>query len=308
MKSFLLICIPFIFSCSVISTTSTLPQSVALSRSDGSTIDFYMKSNSAKTLLLYLQGSDCNSVLRDRFLQDHIEKLWPSADVLLVEKRGITADLPPYFNAERSDCPREYIQHDNPEQRVADLKKALNSVQQKYTYQNVIALGGSEGAQIAAMIAAESDLIDAAVLINAGGRYFLDDVLHNIRLTTPEDILEEEIAGFSEFAKQIVMGDFFELEVSNHGYKWWRNMLTYDMQNTLTSIRIPTLIIQAGQDKSVSAENATAMVENLKASGKSNLDFVAYPDLDHGLINTDGISKAEQVVEDIHHWLKLHIK
>ncbi len=304
----LLVLIVMILSCSTTAPAPQLLQASEITRNDGSRIQFYLEHKSVKnrtdTLLLYLQGSDCNSVVRDKFLHNSARAVWPSADVLTVEKRGITAKLPYSAEGERQDCPAEYIQHDNPEQRVADIQVVLNSVLSQHRYKNVIALGGSEGAQIAGMIAAVSEAVNVAVLINSGGRHFLDDVLHNIALTTPPDAREAALHGFKAFAKHILAAGPFAMEVSNHGYSWWRSVLTYDQQNILRSINVPTLIIQSGLDQSVSPEAVAAMIENLRSLGKTNLDFVVYPDLDHGLLNSAGISMAENVVRDINLWLK----
>ncbi len=296
-----------ILSCSTTAPAPKLLQASEITRDDGSRIQFYLEHKSVKnradTLLLYLQGSDCNSVVHDKFLHNSAQAVWPSADVLTVEKRGITAKLPYSAEGERQDCPAEYIQRDNPQQRVADIQVILNSVLSQHRYKNVVALGGSEGAQIAGMIASVSDAVNVAVLINSGGRHFLDDVLHNIALTSPPDAREAALHGFNEFVTQILTAEPFAVEASNHGYSWWRSMLTYDQQNILRSINGPMLIIQSGLDQSVSPEAVAAMIENLRSLGKTNLDFVVYPDLDHGLINSAGISMADKVARDINQWL-----
>lgn len=271
-------------------------------------IHFYLETQSKrreeKILLIYFQGSNCNSVTQDRFLQQHVRDAWPSADLLFIEKRGITADLPYSSEAERPDCPKEYIQRDSPQQRVDDIKVVLDFVLRENSYQSVIALGGSEGALVAAMYAVQSKAVTNVVLINAGGRSFLDDVLHNIRSTSPPGKIEEELSGFNGFAGHILSSEPFDLEVSNHGYHWWRNVLTIDLKSVLDSVDVPTLIIQAGQDKSVSPEAVVTMVENLHTAGKDNISFLFYPDIDHGLIDTAGISMASKIIGDINQWLR----
>lgn len=298
-------------SCSIVGRPSFPAENVELLRKDGSTIDFYLQpsaqKNKANTLVLYLQGSDCNSVLKDPFLEHHAKSVWPTADWLLIEKRGITADLAHSFNAERPDCPSEYIEHDNPHQRVKDIQQVVAHVLRKRTYQNVIAVGGSEGAVIAAMYAALNEHLSAAVLINGGGRHFLNDVLHNIRLTAPAEALEEQLNGFNGFAAHILAADPFDIQVSNHGYGWWKTMLALDQQTVLGAITIPTLIIQGGRDQSVSPTGVTEMIESLRGEGKTHFDFVVYPDLDHGLMNSVDVSMADTVIQDVNRWLRDHI-
>ena len=65
------------------------------SRDDGSPISYYLvqHAHDTDTLLLILQGSDCNSVLKiDSILTDY-KNVWPEADILLVEKYGIGKGL-----------------------------------------------------------------------------------------------------------------------------------------------------------------------------------------------------------------------
>lgn len=311
MKPLILFLILTTLSCSTVDKTSFQQELLQAHREDGSKIDFYLQrntnQNNTNTLVVYLQGSDCNSVTKDVFLQKHAKSVWPSADWLLIEKRGITAALPYSSDAERADCPSEYIQHDNPRQRIDDIQHVLEQILQRRNYPHVIVIGGSEGAAVAAMYAAQAPFLRAAILINGGGRYFLDDVLHNIRLTVPAENLEEELNGFNGFAMHILTAEPFDLEVSNHGYAWWKEILITDFQSVLNSIKIPTLIIQSGLDKSVSPAGVTAMIESIRTDGKTNFDFVVYPDLDHGLMNSDGNSRADKVIQDVNLWLRKRI-
>lgn len=308
MKLLILLLLLATLSCSIVDHPSGWSENLEAYRDDGSKIDFYLKqsviTDNADTLVIYLQGSDCNSVLQDPFLQNHAKAAWPSADWLLIEKRGITPDLPHTFNAERSDCPNEYIQHDYPSQRVADIELALNRVLRERRYRHVMVLGGSEGAAIAAIFAAQSPDLSAAVLINGGGRYFLDDVRHNIHMTVPAENLEEELNGFNGFAAHILASEAFDLEVSNHGYHWWKEMLTIDHQAVLGAVNIPTLIIQSGRDQSVSPGGVAEMIQSLRAHGKTHFDFVVYPYLDHGLVDVRSISMVDEVISDINRWLE----
>jgi len=311
MKLLIIFLILVISSCSTLDRAPLPLTSIEVRREDGSAIDFYLQpssmNNRADTLVLYLQGSDCNSVKHDAFLQDHAKSAWPSADWLLIEKRGITAELPHSSDAERPDCPGAYIQHDSPSQRVEDIQRVLEKILQKQSYRNVVVLGGSEGAVVAALYAAEAQFLSAAVLMNGGGQNFIDDVRHNIRLTVPPGNLEKELNDFNGFATQILSGEPFDLEVSNHGYRWWKEMLTIDYQTVLSAIDIPTLIIQSGRDQSVSPAAVARMIERLRADGKTHFDFVVYPDLDHGLMDSEGISMADKVIGDVNPWLKANL-
>ena len=84
-------------------------------------------------------------------------------------------------------------------------------------------MGGSEGAVIAARVCALYQA-SACILMNGGGRWFEDDVIHNIR-TTETEKTEEQIAGFREFAQFIRNTPEATAIVSEHGSQWWRQSL-----------------------------------------------------------------------------------
>ncbi|AZC18591.1 hypothetical protein [Pseudomonas sp. CMR5c] len=128
-----------------------------LLRPDGSSISYYLQqrqpSGPSSSLLVILQGSDCNSVSHVTSIP-LLAQAMPEADVLTVEKYGLEATLPYSQDAERADCPQAYLEHDSPTQRTDDLQAVIQYLRQQRHYASVIALGGSEGAVIAHALAA----------------------------------------------------------------------------------------------------------------------------------------------------------
>ena len=219
------------------------------SRDDGSPISYYLvqHAHDTDTLLLILQGSDCNSVLKiDSILTDY-KNVWPEADVLLIEKYGINRKLKYSKDTERKDCPAQYLEKDSPAQRVADIKVVLDTVRKEGQYKRFILLGGSEGAVIANLVTADVDYIDATIAFNGGGRWFIDDVSHSIAVKhkNPEEA-RKEIDDFKGFAEHVLNNEPFELDVSGHGYHWWQQMLSIDQLDILKKVKSPLLIIQQG--------------------------------------------------------------
>ncbi|MEH8147068.1 prolyl oligopeptidase family serine peptidase [Aeromonas hydrophila] len=277
------------------------------SRDDGSPISYYLVQHihDTDTLLLILQGSDCNSVLNiDSILSDY-KNVWPEADVLLLEKYGINRKLKYNIDPARKDCPAQYLEKDNPAQRVADIKVILDTVRKDSQYNKLILLGGSEGAVIANLVTAEVDYIDATIAFNGGGRWFIDDVSHSIavRHNNPEEA-RKEIDNFKGFTEHVLNSKPFELEVSGHGYHWWQQMLSLDQLDTFKKVKSPLLIIQGGRDTSVSPQKTDEMMQRLKELGKSNIEYRRYEALDHGLKDSDGKSQRKEVVSDINMWLR----
>ncbi|MBL0571004.1 alpha/beta hydrolase [Aeromonas hydrophila] len=277
------------------------------SRDDGSPVSYYLvqHSHGAETLLLILQGSDCNSVLNIDSIFSDYKNVWPEADVLLVEKYGINRKLKYSTDPARKDCPAQYLEKDSPAQRVADIKAVLDIIRKDRQYKTFILLGGSEGAVIANLVTADVDYIDATIAFNGGGRWFIDDVSHSIAAEHKNPAAaRKNIDGFKGFAEHVLNSKPFELEVSGHGYHWWQQMLSLDQLDTFKKVKSPLLIIQGGRDTSVSPQKTDEMMQRLKELGKSNIEYRRYEALDHGLKDSDGKSQRKEVVSDMNMWLR----
>lgn len=279
------------------------------SRADGSNITYYVlrqqHHSPSDTLLLILQGSDCNSVLQIESIFIDYKNVWPEADVLLIEKYGIDKDMSYSQNSERKDCPVQYIQNDSPEQRIADIKTVLDIVRKGNEYLHFIVLGGSEGAVIANLVATRVNNINATVSFNGGGRNFIDDVIHSIAISSENsEEAEESIKGFRGFSSHIINSEPSELQVSGHGYNWWHQMLSIDQLEVLKKVNTPLLIIQGSRDLSVSPQKVDEMILTLREFEKPNIEYRKYNELDHGFKSIDGKSKRKEVVRDINVWLR----
>ncbi|AUT44300.1 alpha/beta hydrolase [Aeromonas sp. ASNIH5] len=277
------------------------------SRDDGSPISYYLvqHAHDTDTLLLILQGSDCNSVLKIESILTEYKNVWPEADVLLIEKYGINRKLKYSKDAERKDCPAQYLEKDNPAQRVADINTVLDIVRKDGQYKKLILLGGSEGAVIANLASADIDSIDATIAFNGGGRWFIDDVSHSIEVQHKNPAAaRKEVDDFKGFTEHVLHSKPFELDVSGHGYHWWQQMLSIDQLDTLKKVKSPLLIIQGGRDTSVSPQKTDEMMQRLEELGKSNIEYRRYEALDHGLKDSDGKSQRKEVISDINMWLR----
>lgn len=287
-------------------------ESLTIKRDDGSSIHYYVEKAAnvgvSDVLLVVLQGSDCNSVIYSSFIHKVIRNIWSTADLLLVEKYGITAGLPLNADVERPDCPASYVKHDSPTQRVKDLNIVLMQLTADRHYESVVVLGGSEGATVAAMLASTTKFPDATIAINGGGRWFIDDVLYDIEHRSPATSVMDDTKGFKQFARQALSDKPFDLQMSNHGYGWWHDMLKIDQQAVLSQISSPVLIVQGAKDTAVSPIAVDQMVDNLLHQGKTNIDYLIYHHLNHKLQTPDGQDEAERVMTDIHAWLHARIE
>lgn len=288
----------------LLSTVTVAQSAMFLPRADGSDIVYYVQAAAeqpAQQLLVVMQGSDCNSVIYNPRIQEMFVPMLPGADVLTVEKYGIDASLPWDQNAERTDCPADTIQYDSLTQRVSDYKAVLNVLKMHQDYKNVVVVGGSEGAVIAVLLAAESDLVDASIAFNGGGRWFKDDVIHSIRvapLAEPEKA--EALAGIQEFIEYISGTPDPGLVASNHGVAWWQSMLKHDQLAALTNVKTPLLLLQSGLDDSV---DPVAVEQMVRQAALKQVRYRYYPELDHVMQDAQGKSQLKDVVAEMQDWL-----
>lgn len=289
---------------------SVLPSqatSLYLTRADKTEIEIRLKAQSATPstdLFVILQGSDCNSVAHNTRINEQFSQVMPDADVLTIEKYGITPALPWSLADQRTDCPETYMLNDTPEQRVVDATQVLNQLVENGTYKRVVLMGGSEGALIANMLTARLDYISATISLNGGGERFQDTVLHNIAMSIEDDAAREEsLAGFRGMIDKILNEPRFEVVMSEHGYDWWKSMFLINQFEELMQTQSPVLLVQGMADVNTSPDEARTMWAKLEAAGKHNITVKAYEDMDHFFKGADGLDQSQKVIADIQQWL-----
>ncbi|CAA0103295.1 Uncharacterised protein [BD1-7 clade bacterium] len=303
-----------IISALVLAANTTLANpNIKIHREDGSPITYYLKKNSSKTLLVLLQGSDCNSVAHNEMINHQFSKAIPNSDVLTVEKYGITQAVRWNASGDSADCPESYITHDSPQQRANDYLQVIARVNSRNDYDDIVVLGGSEGALVAAMVAANNTNVTALISLNAGGRFFIDDVLYNMQLELPPQAFDEAEQGFRAFADKIIHSESIPIQMSGHGYQWWKHMLTIDQTDILSSVKAPTLLIQAALDQNVSpalaADQARVLSKpknqvesSVNRQANSNFKYVSFEGVDHKFKDQQGKIRAHEVVLAIQEW------
>lgn len=287
-------------------STAMAQSPVSLPRADGSEITYYVKqaaSQPAKQLLVIMQGSDCNSVRNNPRIQEMFVPMLPNADVLTVEKYGVDASLA--WNPEdyRTDCPIPTMLYDSLSQRVQDYSAVLKALQKQHGYAHVVVMGGEEGAITAVMLAAESDIVEASIAFNGGGRWFRDDVVYSEVSQLPADLNPDYVKGIHEQLDFLAGNSPPHAIVGVHGMKWWKEKLVHDQQAAVMKVDTPLLVIQAEQDTSVSPIAVQQMVNEVRAAGRTNVHYKTYPDLDHVFEDAQGENHMGTVINDMKTWL-----
>ena len=295
----------FIVECAFSQTITTNP--IILKREDGSLITYYLETRNdekrSKELFILFQGSDYNSIRNNPNI-NKIKTILPDTDILTIEKYGITDTLP-YSNDYRDSIPKEYLDFDNPIQRVFDANMVITSLMKNFRYEKIFVFGGSEGAIIAYLLASKYRYVHATITIGGGGRYFIDDIIHSIICSNElsEDEKKENIEGIKQFSQYILSQDALDFNMSEHGFSWWKTMFSLDSQEVISNISTPLLILQGGKDDSASPEKATEMINALRQSGKNNIDYLFYQEYDHSLNLSSDYKSVEAVLLDIQRWM-----
>jgi pimeloyl-ACP methyl ester carboxylesterase len=312
----LLVSVCLLLSAPVMAVDKLGLRQYTLTRFDGSDIRYYLGRRGItkpQSLLVIMQGSDCNSVVNNPRMKE-IAAVAPTAAVLLVEKYGITANLPFSRETARSDCPDTYLKNNVPEQRVMDYARivaALRISAAPWWNRKLIIVGGSEGAQIAEQVAAIIPETDCLIVFGFGGRHFEDDVLQSVRDEMKEAGLddkatEEKVVGMQAMFKA-ALNDRSPNEIaSGYSHAWWASMLSMDQSAMLRAVTVPVLAIQGGRDHNVSIAGARALMSPFRAGGKGNVEYIEYPGLDHAFTDADGTSHWDRVIHDISVWLNRH--
>lgn len=277
-------------------------EGVPLTRPDGSAITFYLDKKGGRHLLVLMQGSDCNSVVHSKVINDRFATMLDDADVLTVEKYGLTRSVSWKGLGDSSECPASYYEHDSPQQRADDYLRVMSWLDDQFHYDHITLLGGSEGALVAAMVASRSDAVSAVISLNGGGRFFVDDVLHSMEIELPPAAFEEAKQGFLAFAASVEAAENMDLVMSGHGFRWWKSMLAADQTELLLSIRAPLLIIQSELDKSVSPKLAYDQARMLMQN-RNNVEFLTVKGVDHKFHDSSGKDRTSAVVSSVKEWL-----
>jgi pimeloyl-ACP methyl ester carboxylesterase len=160
----------------------------------------------------------------------------------------------------------------------------------------IIIIGHSEGASIAAMIAASDPTVLGTVLMagvaKRGGE---------VSLEQQEDVLKADAtmdqatkAGLRERQKEIVKtvqagGDIPGVPMN----AWTREYFNYDPLPTLRKVKQPVLILQGERDRQVDQAHASILERALRDAGNTHVKLIVFPTLNHLLLPSKTGSVSE---------------
>ncbi len=217
--------------------------------------------------------------------------------VILVDRRGIEPN-----GLEDLATARRFSDKST---RVADALAALHLFMHEIPAgKPILLVGASEGADIAAAVAAAEPRVTHLLLLGGGGGMSQADELKLLRAKYPSvlgPLTEADLdAGFAR-VKDRPFDDALWL---GQPYRRWASFLWAPPLPDLLKLTIPIFLGQGDADRAVPVESARAVQQAFAAAGKENLRYVEYKGLDHSFhVVGTGANAQPRVELDVIAWL-----
>lgn len=264
-----------------------------------------------KPLLVFFDGSGANSqfvAVGDKVgaaLFGLIAKLaCDDYHVLACEKRGVKFLESGRGGAQSASA--EYHRYATFEDRVADGVRLIDAVLKQATADpaRVVVVGHSEGADVAAGVAAAEPRVTHVAFLSGGGpTQFFDLMLmrrkalqrENAAAAQVERAMDELTRQFREIVSQ---PENTEKLFMGHAYRRWASFGTHAPLDSLRRTQARAFVAHGSADESVPIESFDVLVAELLAAGKTGVTVRRYPGCDHGF-QEKGAEAAQPAIEGV---------
>ncbi len=283
-------------------------ETILVERLDGSPVKLVIDRPEGRSdipIILFIDGSGCVSVERERFQQysqlpDGSEE---SIAKVFVDKSGVT----PADNG--SDCSQTFIESDSIDQRVFDHLRAIQHLRKHAPWWNreILLFGWSDGGTIGASVAAYTPEVKRAVLGGTGGGIPMTAQFEDYVICTPDrtddrdTCIKELRAMYDEIRDNPSPTKTWFGEYNT--YKAWATRLDAVEYNLIKDIDIPLLLVHGELDRdNVPVEAARELVRQLHESGNVGFEYWEVPGMEHGTRSL-GEERGEAVRIAMLNWL-----
>lgn len=206
------------------------------------------------------------------------------------EKRGVKfGEMGSVGAAENAS--KEYAAHATLEDRVAEIRLLIDELikQPAVDKRKVLVFGQSEGADVAAAVAAEDPRVTHLAFLAGGGPTQLFDliVLRRKEMTkegaTPEAIEDSVRELEKDYREMFADPDNEEKLFMGHAYKRWTSFCSRPPIDSLVRTKAKIFAGHGSEDKAVPIEAFDLLVVDLIRAGKKDVTVRRYPGRDHGL-------------------------
>ncbi|MGE0480558.1 MAG: alpha/beta hydrolase family protein [Phycisphaerae bacterium] len=296
-----------------------------MKRPDGSVMIAYLgcfdeNPNQRKPLLVYLEGSGAQShfvAVGDKvgyslfvvFAKAAAERF----HVVAVEKRGVEFLGGAKRPGSAEGASDEYQKHATLEDRVADVRLLLDTLLSSPTVDTgrVVVAGFSEGADVAAAVAAADPRVTHVACIAGAGASQLFDLIclqrrAMLRVGQSHEEVERSIAALeAEYQKIFAEPRSIEKFFMGHAYRRWASFAAHAPVESLKKSRCKAFLAHGTADESVPIESFDLLTVDLFRAGRKDVTIRRYAGRDHSLRDPaagDNAPPLADVIEALLKW------
>jgi dienelactone hydrolase len=276
-------------------------QPLNLLRTDGSSMRVYLEVPSQKTfpIVVVLHGSVCTSSYSE-FQYASSALLNAGMAVVEIEKYGLDENS--------TDCPNTYLENNTIQGRVLDHLQLVAYLRQNLLGWNhkVGWIGGSEGGQVASLVAPLVPETSALVMLASGGGM---TVAEELLMVLPKNEMNNISKKFAEIKANPVsnLEWLSDRNTARNTYKYWNSTLWIKALPLLETLNVPIFIGHGTEDTSCPYESSKLIADRFNVLEKKNLTFKTYLGLEHNWTDQNGIPHAQEVLGEALQWLVTHI-
>lgn len=244
-----------------------------------------------KNTLFFFSGTGCFS--HANYIKPYLQGL-DNVNIFVLQKQGVENRDLGFF------CSKNFHEYDNFDVWHERQKKFISKVleDKELSNTNIILMGVSEGANVAGTLINSDTRFTHLVLISPLGKKmpdFLTEIGPNFGISKV-DIEKKllEIKFNSTSNSDYYLGKTF---------KYWSSFSSYDPQETLSSIKKPTLVGIGEIDINTPPESIKAIFNSKIKTGESNFKLIIYPQSNHILVDLKGNSSRVLFLNEVNKFL-----
>lgn len=274
-------------------------------RPDGSRMRAYLANfngrlNDRKPLAVFLDGSGAQSHFSARggrvgcgLFGVFAESAQEQFHVAAVDKRGVA--FTESHSGRGENTSEEYTRYATYDHRVAETRLLLDALlkQPAIDSRRVLLVGHSEGADVAAGVAAIDPRVTHVAFLSGGGPTQMFDLIVLCRKTmrkagrTPAEI-EKAVQDLENHYRAILADpqsttEFFR----GHAYRRWSTFFMHAPADNLLKTRAKLFVAHGTEDESGPIESFDFLVVELLRAKREDVVIRRYPNRDHGLRDVD---------------------
>lgn len=247
-----------------------------------------------KAIFFYIQGSDYTTVTNK--LPFMASAIILGSRAIMMEKRGCY-----YDHIDTAVC----YQFADKETRITDHLKVIEAYIKNVPLNiPLIVVGGSEGGDIASVLAERCKRITQLILIGTGGGWSQSTELKYFVTKYPGYLGCKSIVELENTFSVINNSNNDTLIWAGNPYRRWKTFLNDSNLIHLSNVSIPILLLHGDADINVPVESARNLASTFNQLRKTNLTYIEYHNINHLLVDVnDNKSRYPYLEIDIIKWL-----